>query len=198
MGHRFRRAWSGRRTGRAWVRGYASMDAVTGVPLAVLRGTRRRFGVWSGRRMGHRWLRRALMARCEYGTWQQSGASRSRGMVWDVVWSPDGARLARVLITRCAYGMQQQGGASRPEYTDWVKKVWSPDGDRLASASSDHTVRVWDAATGMPLAILEGHTSEGVFGRRMGRSWHRQALMVRCGCGWRRGQREPFWRDTIG
>jgi Tol biopolymer transport system component len=35
---------------------------------------------------------------------------------------------------------------------------WSPDGRRLASSSLDHTIRIWDAATGRETKILSGHT----------------------------------------
>ncbi len=35
--------------------------------------------------------------------------------------------------------------------------VWSPDGSKLASASWDHTIRIWDVATQQTAAVLQGH-----------------------------------------
>ena len=41
--------------------------------------------------------------------------------------------------------------------------AFSPDGTRLVSASTDDTLKLWDAASGAELATLRGHT-ESVLG----------------------------------
>jgi hypothetical protein len=43
-------------------------------------------------------------------------------------------------------------------HDNWVYGVsWSPEGRRLATASSDHTARIWNVNTGGELAVLRGH-----------------------------------------
>ena len=42
----------------------------------------------------------------------------------------------------------------------WVMSVaWAPDGQTLASASSDYSIKLWNAADGTLLRTLEGHTA---------------------------------------
>ena len=38
--------------------------------------------------------------------------------------------------------------------------AFSPDGKRLASASWDHTVKVWELISGHEILTLKGHTDE--------------------------------------
>ena len=47
-------------------------------------------------------------------------------------------------------------------HDDGVLRVaWSPDGRRLATASSDRTVRMWNADNGSEIAVLRGHDDWG-------------------------------------
>ena len=40
----------------------------------------------------------------------------------------------------------------------WVDSVaYSPDGNTIATASGDHTVRLWDTTTGTLINTLKGH-----------------------------------------
>jgi len=39
-----------------------------------------------------------------------------------------------------------------------IQVAWSPDGQQLASASLDHTIRLWSATSAKPLQTFLGHT----------------------------------------
>jgi WD40 repeat protein len=41
--------------------------------------------------------------------------------------------------------------------------AFSPDGTRLATASTDGTARVWDAASGKEVAVCQGHADQVLF-----------------------------------
>jgi WD40 repeat protein len=44
-------------------------------------------------------------------------------------------------------------------HTGWVYSVaFSPDGKLLASGSGDHTIKLWEVATGQEVRTLTGHT----------------------------------------
>jgi dipeptidyl aminopeptidase/acylaminoacyl peptidase len=48
-------------------------------------------------------------------------------------------------------------GHERPSRISLERRLFSPDGARIVTASADTTARVWDAATGKPIAALAGH-----------------------------------------
>ena len=82
----------------------------------------------------------------------------------DVVFSPDGSRLASGSYdhtVRLWDGVSDDHIATLEGHTDYVRSVvFSPDGSRLASGSYDETVRLWDGVTGAHIATLAGHTAD--------------------------------------
>ncbi|MFA1551036.1 nSTAND1 domain-containing NTPase [Actinomadura chokoriensis] len=139
------------RTVRFW-------DAERAAEVAVLRGHERAVSAVD-------WSAGGIASASHDGTvriWADGGGRVLRGHtdeIWDVAWSPDGARLAtasrdRTVRVWTADGAQESVLA---EHGDWVRAVaWSPDGARLASASDDRTIRLQGRDGSAPL-VLRGH-----------------------------------------
>ena len=56
------------------------------------------------------------------------------------------------------------GNVSIPcmDTTQWVSFVaWHPDGQTLASASGDHSIKIWNFESGQCLKTLRGHSDLG-------------------------------------
>ena len=98
----------------------------------------------------------------DYNRWSLPEGALMRlgkGDVRDVVWSPDGTRLA-VGTSPGIWLYDARTGAEVSLITGHSFRVnavaFSPDGLTLASGSRDHTVRLWDVATGQEKSILTG------------------------------------------
>jgi WD40 repeat protein len=88
------------------------------------------------------------------------------GPVWSVAFSPDGSKLASAgQDTFIRLWDVKPGQVGAPELifkleghkSEVTCLSFSPDGLRLASGG-DHTVRIWDVATGREALCLKGHT----------------------------------------
>lgn len=67
----------------------------------------------------------------------------------------------REFTWRYLSGLSRKGRQTLKGHSDDVYfVVYSPDGTKLATASKDHTLRLWDAAAGRERAVLHGHKEE--------------------------------------
>ena len=86
-----------------------------------------------------------------------------RGHADDVVFSPDGKRIASCGEDMTVRLWSTVSGELLQTITGHEGAVMgvdiSPDGKRIASCSEDKTVRLWDAHSGEALRVLEGHSS---------------------------------------
>jgi WD40 repeat protein len=64
--------------------------------------------------------------------------------------------LARHALTAALLATRVRAIAHGHENALWGV-AWSPDGQRIATASDDHTARIWNAADGTELIVLRGH-----------------------------------------
>ncbi|KIK13405.1 hypothetical protein PISMIDRAFT_118949 [Pisolithus microcarpus 441] len=85
--------------------------------------------------------------------------------------SPHSSFLGRILVPRFSHLVEAAHGGLKDwpatqhvlkGHSDLVTSVaFSPDGDKIVSGSSDFTVRVWDAKSGVQIGSpLKGHTSK--------------------------------------
>ena len=100
-----------------------------------------------------------------YTQWNLPEGAKARlgkGQIVKLQYSRDGTRLAvATSIGTWLYDAQSYKEHSLlTGHTLEVRRVaFSPDGHMLATGSIDHTIRLWDVATGSHLSTLSGHTN---------------------------------------
>jgi WD40 repeat protein len=103
------------------------------------------------------------LATLEGGTVKVWSLPRKPATVAEGVWSPDGQRVASVNKYLGSIEVRDAAtGAMGTIYTAHAGGpvgaiAWDREGKRLATASADHTVKVWDPATGSELVAFWRH-----------------------------------------
>jgi eukaryotic-like serine/threonine-protein kinase len=98
---------------------------------------------------------------------QTAASAEAIGFTWDVVFSPDGTRIATAGEDGLTRLWDTSTGEMTAECRGHMRKVLSvafrPDGRRLVTTSADGTVRQWDPATGREVEWpYERHTGEAI------------------------------------
>jgi eukaryotic-like serine/threonine-protein kinase len=83
---------------------------------------------------------------------ETAASDRAIGFTWDIVFSPDGTRIATASEDGRTSLWDSSTGTMLVQWQSHSTKVLSvayrPDGQRLVTTASDGTVRQWDSATG--------------------------------------------------
>lgn len=86
-----------------------------------------------------------------------------KGAVINIVYSPDGTRIATSSSDTTARIWSSESGATVHILRGHSKRVWgaafAPTGVQLATCSEDGTIRIWDTQTGESLSVLKEYIS---------------------------------------
>ena len=101
----------------------------------------------------------------EVSTWQRTHEFETNRHLWAMAISPDGATLAvggqgGLLLWNLESGTLEKELSNDLQV---MSLAYSPDGRTLATGQQDHSVRLWDVRTGMPLRTAYAHT-DFIFG----------------------------------
>ncbi|KAK3829743.1 MAG: WD40-repeat-containing domain protein [Linnemannia gamsii] len=85
--------------------------------------------------------------------------SGHKGAVYNIVYSPDGTRIATSCSDTTARIWSSESGATVHILRGHSMRVWgaafAPTGAQLATCSDDGTIRIWDTQTGESLSVLD-------------------------------------------